>query len=93
METARVDADILSQYRQLALSPRARGRTEAALAGASHPNKRAPLLCAYQLYETAAAELDDIIADLMDTDARPTAEAGRPSASIVPDGGWGSVRA
>ncbi|WP_457104637.1 hypothetical protein [Methylobacterium sp. P5_C11] len=85
---AKVGADILAQYRQLALALRQRGWDEiAAMGGSIDSGERACRQCAFQLYGTAASELDDIIADLLDSLDHPYVETGRIQALHILDGG------
>lgn len=60
-----VGADILQQYRHLATRLRQQAWHEfAGIGSTSDPTERASLRCGFQLYTTAASELDEIIADL-----------------------------
>jgi hypothetical protein len=84
---AEVGADILAEYRILARRLRRKGWEAAApVETAPDPTERAARRCAFQLYGTAASELDDIIADLLDGSDPPS--AGRPTpALLILDGG------
>lgn len=86
-KAAQVGADILAQYRKLAADLRRRGSDEMiAMAAALDPKERACHQYAFELYGTAASELDDVITDLLESlDCRSTAAHGR--ALIVLDGG------
>lgn len=85
---AQVGADILAQYRQLATNLRLKGWAEVAAMGDSpDPGECASRMCAFQLYGTAASELDDIIADLLDSLDRPFKETMQPRALRVVTGG------
>jgi hypothetical protein len=64
---AHVGADILARYRQLAMDLRQIGWSQVAdLNAVLEPAERAARRCAFQLYSTAASELDDIVSDLLD---------------------------
>lgn len=85
---AQVGADILAQYRQLATSLRLKGWAEVAAMGDSpDPGECASRMCAFQLYGTAASELDDVITDLLDSLDRPFKETKRLRALRVVAGG------
>jgi hypothetical protein len=87
-KAAQVGADILAQYRQLAMNLRQKGWDEvSAMGAASDASERASRRCAFQLYGTAASELDDIIADLLDSLDRPFMGAAEPPILLVLDGG------
>ena len=85
---AQVGADILAQYQQLANNLRQRGWDEVAEMGATlHPTERASHNCAFQLYGTAASELDDIIADLLNSLEHPfTGTARSPTLHLLNGG-------
>jgi hypothetical protein len=69
---AQVGADILARYRRLALDLRQSGWGEAAAIGdVSDPTERAVRRCAFQLYGTAASEMDNLIADVLDSLEHP----------------------
>lgn len=84
-ETARqVGADILQQYRHLATRLRQQAWQEFAKIGSSlDPTERASGRCAYQLYTTAASELDAIIVDLRGGLDHAGNEGSPPSALLV----------
>ena len=87
-KTARVGADILAQYRLLAARLRQRGRDETATAArAAAPAVRAAHRCASELYETAASELDELVADLLDGLERTPTTVMRTPVLRVLDGG------
>lgn len=87
-KAAQVGADILSEYRQLARKLRARGWDEAAaMAATLDPTARASRQCALNLYGTAASELDDVIADLLNGLECPSTGTEQPPTLRVIDGG------
>lgn len=87
-KAAWVGADILAQYRQLAARLRQKGRDEtAAVARAADPAVRAAHRCASELYETAASELDELVADLLDGLERTPTKVMRTPVLRVLDGG------
>lgn len=87
-KAARIGADILAEYQQLAARLRQRGWDEAAaVTHAADPTARAAHRCAFELYETAAAELDDLIADLFDGAEQPPEKVVRTPALCVIGGG------
>ncbi|MGH1570307.1 hypothetical protein ACRAWG_06115 [Methylobacterium sp. P31] len=87
-KATQVGADILAQYQQLATNLRRRGSDEAAAMSAKFdPTERASGQCAFQLYCTAASELDDIIAELLDSLQHPASGTTGPSTLLVFDGG------
>lgn len=90
-KAARVGADVLALYRQLAATLRQKGRSEAAaMARLSDPTARAAHRCAFQLYGTAASELDDVIADLLASLERPFTEVSTgPILTVVVGDGTG----
>jgi hypothetical protein len=87
-KAAQVGADILTQYQELARDLRRRGWEEAAAMGTTlDPTERASRQCAFQLYGTAASELDDIIADLLDSLDHPfTGMAKSPTLRVLNGG-------
>ena len=77
-----VGADILQQYRHLATRLRQQAWHEfAGIGSASDPTERASRRCAFQLYTTAASELDEIIADLRGDPDHP-GSGGPPPATL-----------
>jgi uncharacterized protein YcbX len=87
-KAARVGADILAQYRLLAAQLRQKGRDETAtVAREADPAVRAAHRCASELYETAASELDDLVADLLDGLERAPTKVMRTPVLRVLDGG------
>lgn len=87
-KAAQVGADILAQYRQLALNLQQRGRDEETAMGSSlDPDERASHRCAFELYGTAASELDDLIADLLDSLDHPFTKTAQPKTLLILDGG------
>jgi hypothetical protein len=91
---AHVGADITSQYRQLAMHLRRKGLDEVADVDAIlDPAERAARRCAFQLYGTAASELEDIIAELLDSLEHPcTSTMQAPSLRVI-DGGKAGLSA
>ncbi|SDA14775.1 hypothetical protein SAMN02799622_01198 [Methylobacterium sp. UNC378MF] len=86
-KAAQVGADILAQYRKLATDLRRRGSDEVvAMEATLDPKQRACHQYAFELYGTAASELDDVIADLLESLECPST-AARGRALIVLDGG------
>lgn len=76
-----VGADILQQYRHLATRLRQQAWLEFAEIGAARDaTERASRRCAFQLYTTAASEIDEVMADLH---ANPD-HAGRRAAPLPP---------
>ncbi len=87
-KAAQAGADILTQYRQLATNLRQKGWAEvAAMGGTLDKTERASRQCAFQLYGTAASELDDVIADLLYRLDRPFKGTTQPQILHVLDGG------
>lgn len=87
-KAARVGADVLAEYQRLAARLRQRGWDEAAaIAHAADPTAQAAHRCAFELYETAAAELDDLVADLFDGAERPPEKISRTPTLRVVGGG------
>lgn len=87
-KTGQVGADILAEYRQLASRLRRKGWDEvAALDAAPDAAERACRQCAFQLYGTAASELDGFIAELLDGLDRPFISTARQPSLRVLDGG------
>ena len=84
-------AGVLALYRQLRATLRQKGRFEAAaMAHLSDPTARAAHRCAFQLYGTAASELDDVIADLLASLERPFTEVSTgPILTVVVGDGTG----
>lgn len=88
IKTARVGADVLAQYQHLAMSLRQKAREEAiAMANTAGTTERAAHQCGFQLYETAASELDDLITDLLGSLDHPSTKKVRPPALLVLEGG------
>ncbi|MGH1571949.1 hypothetical protein ACRAWG_16195 [Methylobacterium sp. P31] len=87
IKAACVGADVLAQYQHLAMSLRQKAREEAAaMANTADTTERAAHQCAFQLYETAASELDDLITDLLGNFDRPPTKTVRPPALLVLEG-------
>lgn len=87
-KAAQAGADILAEYRQLARKLRARGWDQVAtMAATLDPSERASRQCAFQLYGTAASELDDVIADLLHSLDLPFTGTTQPQTLQVLDGG------
>lgn len=87
-KAGQVGADILAEYRQLARALRRKARDEvAALDSLSDPAERACRQCASELYGTAASELDDLVAELLDSLDRPFKSTVRKPVLRILDGG------
>jgi|GEM_PF-3005431 len=84
---AQVGADILFEYRILAQRLRRKGWDAVAATDTTpDPTERAARRCAFQLYGTAASELDDIIAELLDGSAPPLTGRPIPLLSLIEGG-------
>ncbi|MBE7196874.1 MAG: hypothetical protein INR70_03610 [Parafilimonas terrae] len=88
VKAGRVGADILAEYQDLAERLRRRGRDEvAALKAVADPAERESRRFAFQLYGTAASELDDIIAEWLDNLNRPFPRpTPRPILNVIEGG-------